>query len=271
LQHVLAMFVGNLSPLPVILATCGITDGEGFGALRIALLQNAMIIAGLITFIQLYPIGPIGGRLPIVMGTSSGFIGINNAIATSLIGGNAAGTISTDANAGIFAYGAIMGACIIGGAFEMGLGFESLRRFFPPIVTGTVVMSIGLSLIPVGINFFGGGANAADFDNYINYLQPNDYYEMDPEDYPEGDVIGLLIKAHAVITRKDSPIENVVLDMSASSGGSDSVSTLVVAWLLGEANPSFVDMMTGAMTTNPDDDRPVRANDRPGAAHGLWH
>lgn len=123
------MFVGNLSPLPVILATCGITDGEGFGALRIALLQNAMIIAGLITFIQLYPIGPIGGRLPIVMGTSSGFIGINNAIATSLIGGIAAGTISTDANAGIFTYGAIMGACIIGGAFEMGLGFESLRSF----------------------------------------------------------------------------------------------------------------------------------------------
>ena len=132
LQHVLAMFVGNLSPLLVILATCGITDGEGFGALRIALLQNAMIIAGLITFIQLYPIGPIGGRLPIVMGTSSGFIGINNAIATSLIGGIAAGTISTDANAGIFAYGAIMGACIIGGAFEMGLGFviKPLRRFF---------------------------------------------------------------------------------------------------------------------------------------------
>lgn len=172
LQHVLAMFVGNLSPLLVILATCGITDGEGFGTLRIALLQNAMIIAGLITFIQLYPIGPIGGRLPIVMGTSSGFIGINNAIATSMIGGIAAGTISTDANAGIFAYGAIMGACIIGGAFEMGLGFvvKPLRRFFPPIVTGTVVMAIGLSLIPVGINFFGGGANAADFGNIPNLL-----------------------------------------------------------------------------------------------------
>lgn len=173
LQHVLAMFVGNLSPLLVILATCGITDGEGFGTLRIALLQNAMLIAGLITFIQLYPIGPIGGKLPIVMGTSSGFIGINNAIALSMLGGIAAGTISTDANAGIFAYGAIMGASIIGGAFEIGLGFitKPLRRFFPSVVTGTVVMAIGLSLIPVGINFLGGGGtNVADFGSLPNLL-----------------------------------------------------------------------------------------------------
>ena len=103
LQHVLAMFVGNLSPLLIILGTCGLTDGNGFAALRVSLLQNAMLIAGLITFIQLYPIGPIGGRLPIVMGTSSGFIGINNSIALSMIGGIAAGTITTDADAGIYA------------------------------------------------------------------------------------------------------------------------------------------------------------------------
>ena len=56
LQHVLAMFVGNLSPLLVIMATCGITDAGGFGALRIDLLQNAMLVAGLITFLQMYPI-----------------------------------------------------------------------------------------------------------------------------------------------------------------------------------------------------------------------
>ena len=68
------LFVGNLSPLLIILATCGLTDGNGFAALRVSLLQNAMLIAGLITFIQLYPIGPIGGRLPIVMGTSSGIV-----------------------------------------------------------------------------------------------------------------------------------------------------------------------------------------------------
>ena len=171
LQHVLAMFVGNLSPLLIIMGTCGLTDGNGFGDLRVSLLQNAMLIAGLITFIQLYPIGPIGGRLPIVMGTSSGFIGVNNAIAGSMLAGIAAGTITSDANAGIFAYGAIMGACIIGGVFEMGLGFliKPLRKFFPAVVTGTVVMAIGLSLIPVGINFFGGGGtNVADFGHMWN-------------------------------------------------------------------------------------------------------
>ncbi len=173
LQHVLAMFVGNLSPLLIIMATCGITDGNGFGDLRIALLQNAMLIAGLVTFIQLYPLGPIGGRLPIVMGTSSGFIGINNAIAGSMLGGIAAGTITSDVNAGIFAYGAIMGACIVGGVFEMGLGFliKPLRKFFPAVVTGTVVIAIGLSLIPVGINFFGGGGTSvADFGSLPNLL-----------------------------------------------------------------------------------------------------
>ena len=173
LQHVLAMFVGNLSPLLIIMGACGLVDGNGFHDLRISLLQNAMLIAGLITFLQLYPIGPIGGRLPIVMGTSSGFIGINNAIAASMMGGIAAGTITTDANAGIYAYGAIMGACIVGGVFEMGLGFliKPLRKFFPAVVTGTVVIAIGLSLIPVGINFFGGGGtNVPDFGNLWNLL-----------------------------------------------------------------------------------------------------
>ena len=172
LQHVLAMFVGNLSPLLIILGTCGLTVDAGFSALRVTLLQNAMVIAGLVTFIQLYPIGPIGGRLPIVMGTSSGFIGINNSIAISTMGGIAAGTITTDANAGIFAYGVLMGACIVGGVFEMGLGFliKPLRKFFPPVVTGTVVIAIGLSLISVGINFFAGGSGVKDFGSLWNLL-----------------------------------------------------------------------------------------------------
>ena len=172
LQHVLAMFVGNLSPLMIILGACGLTDGSGFGSLRVALLQNAMLVAGLVTFLQLFPIGRLGSRLPIVMGTSSGFIGVNNAIAASTMAGIAAGTITTDANAGVFTYGVIMGACIIGGLFEMGLGFliKPLRKFFPAVVTGTVVMAIGLSLIPVGINFFGGGSGVPDFGSMWNLL-----------------------------------------------------------------------------------------------------
>ena len=172
LQHVLAMFVGNLSPLLIIMGVCSITAGEGLGDLRVSLLQNAMFIAGVVTLLQLYPIGPIGGRLPIVMGTSSGFIGINNGIAAATLAGISAGTITTNVAAGIYTYGVIMGACLIGGAFEMVLGFciKPLRKFFPPVVTGTVVMAIGLSLVSVGIGFFGGGSSAKDFGSIWNLV-----------------------------------------------------------------------------------------------------
>ena len=171
LQHVMAMFVGNLTPLLSIMAVCGITV-ENYGGLRISLLQNAMLIAGLVTLVQLYPIGPIGSRLPVVMGTSSGFIGMNNSIAASMMAGVAAGTITSNVEAGLYAYGALMGACLIGGLWEGVLGFfiKPLRKFFPPVVTGTVVMAIGLSLLNVGINFFGGGNNNADFGSVTNLL-----------------------------------------------------------------------------------------------------
>ncbi len=166
------MFVGNLSPLLIIMGVCSITAGAGLGALRVSLLQNAMFIAGVVTLLQLYPIGPIGGKLPIVMGTSSGFIGINNGIATATLAGISAGTITTNLEAGIYTYGVIMGACLIGGVFEMGLGFciKPLRKFFPPVVTGTVVMAIGLSLVSVGIGFFGGGSSAKDFGSAWNLV-----------------------------------------------------------------------------------------------------
>ena len=151
LQHVLAMFVGNLTPLLIITGACGIAGGE-FANLQLHLLQNAMLVAGIVTLVQLFAIGPVGGKVPIIMGTSSGFIGVFNSVAATMGGG-------------VIAYGAIMGASIIGGLFETVLGFflKPLRKFFPSVVTGTVVMSIGLSLISVGINSFGGGNNAKDF------------------------------------------------------------------------------------------------------------
>lgn len=171
LQHVMAMFVGNLTPLLAIMGICGITT-QDYGFLRISLLQNAMLIAGVVTLVQLYPIGPVGSRLPIVMGTSSGFIGMNNSIAASMMAAVAAGTISTSVEAGIYAYGAVMGASLIGGIWEgfLGLFIKPLRRFFPSVVTGTVVMAIGLSLISVGINFFGGGNTNPDFGSTANLL-----------------------------------------------------------------------------------------------------
>ncbi len=156
LQHVLAMFVGNLTPLLIICGACGIAGAE-FADLRISLLQNAMIVAGLVTLVQLYSIGPCGGKVPIIMGTSSGFIGVFNGVAATL-------------GSGIIAYGAMMGASIVGGLFEgvLGVFLKPLRRFFPAVVTGTVVLSIGLSLISVGMNSFGGGFKAKDFGSAEN-------------------------------------------------------------------------------------------------------
>ena len=123
LQHVLAMFVGNLTPLLIITGACGIAGGE-FAGLQLSLLQNAMLVAGIVTLVQLFAIGPVGGRVPIIMGTSSGFIGVFNSVAATMGGG-------------VSAYGAIMGASILGGFFETVLGFflKPLRKFFPSVVT----------------------------------------------------------------------------------------------------------------------------------------
>ena len=158
LQHVMAMFVGNLTPILVITGACGIAGGE-FADLQVTLIQNAMLVAGLVTLVQLFSIGPIGGNVPIIMGTSSGFIGVFNSVVATMGGG-------------VLAYGAMMGASIIGGLFETVLGFflKPLRKFFPSVVTGTVILSIGLSLISVGINSFGGGNTAKDFGSMENLI-----------------------------------------------------------------------------------------------------
>lgn len=108
LQHVLAMFVGNLTPLLIITGACGIAGGE-FAGLQLSLLQNAMLVAGIVTLVQLFAIGPVGGRVPIIMGTSSGFIGVFNSVAATMGGG-------------VSAYGAIMGASILGGFLRRCLG-----------------------------------------------------------------------------------------------------------------------------------------------------
>ncbi len=158
LQHVLAMFVGNLTPILIITSICaGLGQAEEFAAIQVSLLQNAMLIAGIVTLVQLFSIGPIGGKVPIIMGTSSGFIGVFSSVA-GVMGG------------GIIGYGAIMGASIIGGIFETVLGafLKPLRRFFPSVVTGSVVLAIGLSLIGVGVSTFAGGSSAKDFGSLEN-------------------------------------------------------------------------------------------------------
>ena len=128
IQHILAMFLGNVSPLIIV---CGMLEMSG--VLKMTLIQNAMFVAGIATLFQLYPFWKIGSGLPIVMGTSSGFIGTAKAIWAA------------------FGYGALMGASFIGGIFEMVMGYfiKPLRKLFPPVVTSLVIISIGLSLLPL--------------------------------------------------------------------------------------------------------------------------
>lgn len=142
IQHVLAMFLGNVSPLIIV---CGLLNIPL--ETKSMLIQNSMFIAGVATLIQLYPVFKVGSGLPVVMGTSSGFIGTEKAIGAA------------------YGYNAIMGASLIGAILEIILGFfiKPLRKLFPPIVTSLVVISIGLSLLPVGVKYFAGGSGAADF------------------------------------------------------------------------------------------------------------
>lgn len=136
MQHVLAMYAGNLAPLLVVSGALNMDVGT-----KVTLLQNAMFVAGLITLIQLYPVWKVGSGLPVVMGTSSGFIPVSLGVGSQ------------------FGYGAIMGASLIGAIMEFLLGFiiKPLRKILPHAVTGTVVLILGISLINVGIQFVGGG------------------------------------------------------------------------------------------------------------------
>ena len=149
IQHVLAMFLGNISPLIIISGMLQMPIET-----KTMLIQNSMFIAGIATLIQLYPVFKVGAGLPIVMGTSSGFIGTAKAIGAQ------------------YGYGAILGAALVGSIIEIFLGFfiKPLKKLFPPIVTSLVVVSIGLSLLPVGIKYFGGGAGASDFGSWQHLL-----------------------------------------------------------------------------------------------------
>lgn len=136
LQHVLAMFVANLTPIILIAAASGLSEKETG-----MLLQNAMIVAGIATLIQLYPVWKIGSKLPIVMGVSFTFVTI-----LSYVGGE-------------YGYGAMLGAVLVGGIIEgcLGLLAKYWRKIITPIVAATVVTTIGYSLFSVGATSFAGG------------------------------------------------------------------------------------------------------------------
>lgn len=148
LQHILAMFVANLTPITIIASAGGLSQAE-----IAILLQNAMFVAGIATLIQLYPIWKIGSRLPIVMGVSFTFVTILSTVAAN------------------YGYSAVIGAVICGGIFEgiIGLFAKYWRKIIAPIVAASVVTAIGYSLFTVGARSFGGGYSE-DFGSAQNLL-----------------------------------------------------------------------------------------------------
>ena len=148
LQHILAMFVSNLTPITIIAAAGGLSQAE-----VAVLLQNAMLVAGIATLIQLFPVWRIGSRLPIVMGVSFTFVTVLSAVAAS------------------YGYPAVIGAVICGGVFEgvIGLFARYWRKIIAPVIASSVVIAIGYSLFTVGARSFGGGY-AEDFGSASNLL-----------------------------------------------------------------------------------------------------
>lgn len=149
LQHVLAMFVSNITPIIILASVVGIKP-----ELQRVLIQNCMVIAGIGTLIQLYPIWRVGSKMPIVMGISFTFLSLAIGIATTQ------------------GMGVLMGGVIIGGIVEglLGLFPKYWTKLIPHVVAATVVTAIGFSLLPIGANSFAGGQGAADFGASHNWI-----------------------------------------------------------------------------------------------------
>jgi len=139
LQHVLAMFASNVTPSIIVAGAAGLAFG---GADQVYMIQMAMLFAGVATLFQTIGVGPIGSRLPIMQGTSFAFVGV------------LAGLAATQG------LSVALTSCIIAGLIHFALGsiIISIRSWFPPLVTGLVILAIGLYLIPVGIKYAAGGA-----------------------------------------------------------------------------------------------------------------
>ena len=149
LQHVLAMFVANIAPIMIVAGACGLSTAE-----TASLIQTAMIMAGVGTFVQLFTVWKLGARLPIVMGISFTFVSIFCYVGPQ------------------WGYQAVIGAVIVGGIMECVLGMfaKYWRGIISPIVAACVVTAIGFSLLSVGANSFAGGVGAADFGSAENWI-----------------------------------------------------------------------------------------------------
>ena len=162
IQHILAMFISNVTPAIIVAGAAGF----GFGSnspdfpLMIYMIQMSMLFAGIATLFQTIGFGPVGARLPVVQGTSFAFV----PIMIPLVAGKGADAIAI-----------LMGGVFVGGLFHAFLGtfIGRIRFAFPPLVTGLVVLMIGLALIKVGIQYAAGGVPAIgtpEYGSFNNWL-----------------------------------------------------------------------------------------------------
>ncbi len=153
LQHVVAMIVGCVTPPIIVVRVGGLSDKDS-----VILIQAALVLSAITTLIQLYPLKRgklrIGSGLPVIMGISFAYVPTMQAIA------------------GEFGVGTILGAQIAGGiiAILVGIFIKQIRKFFPPLITGTVVFAIGLSLYPTAINYMAGGVGNPRYGSWQNWM-----------------------------------------------------------------------------------------------------
>lgn len=150
LQHVVAMIVGCVTPAIVIAEMAGLNEGD-----KVIFVQAALFIAAVATLIQLFPLGGrIGSGLPVIMGVSFAYLPSMQAIV------------------GNFDIATILGAQLIGGvvAIFVGIFVTKLRKLFPPLITGTVVFTIGLSLYPTAVKYMAGGQSSPNYGAWQNWL-----------------------------------------------------------------------------------------------------
>ncbi len=149
LQHVVAMIVGCVTPALIISRAGNLNASDS-----IILVQGALVIAAVSTFLQLFPIGKyFGSGLPVIMGVSFAYLSSMQAIVQG------------------FDLATIFGAQLVGGciAIVVGLAMRKIRKFFPPLITGTVVFTIGLSLYPTAINYMAGGVGSVTYGSWQNW------------------------------------------------------------------------------------------------------
>lgn len=149
LQHILAMFVANIAPILIVAGASGLDSKQSA-----MLIQSAMVIAGIGTLIQLFPIWKVGSGLPIVMGISFTFVSVMCYVGPA------------------YGYNAIVGAVLVGGIIEgfLGLFAKYWTKIITPIVSASVVTAIGFSLLSVGATSFGGGSGSETFGSATNWI-----------------------------------------------------------------------------------------------------